>query len=127
MPPALTLLRSSLPFARIIVMAPHGAAAGLPAVDAIIGRGDRDEGSYIAMIAALSCDAAIIFTGPGRSPHPDAYRCYLAGIPLRIGESCEFAGAVLSHWIKPVPAADPTGRYVALAGKATDIIKRMAA
>lgn len=125
MPPALTVLRSSLPFTRIIVMAPPGAA-GLPVVDAVIERGDREEGAYIAMIAALSCKAAVIFTGPGRSPHPDAYRCYLAGIPLRMGESCEFAGAVLSHWIKPGPAAEPGGRYVALAEKTADIIKRMA-
>ena len=125
MPPALTVLRSSLPFARIIVMAPPGGAAGLPVVDAVVERGDKDEGSYIAMIAALSCKAAVIFTGPGRSPHPDAYRCYLAGIPLRIGESCEFAGAVLSHWIKSTPAAEPAGRYVALAEKTADIIKRM--
>lgn len=48
-------------------------------------------------------DAAIIFTNPGESPYPLAYICYLAGIPIRIGQSQEFGGGVLSEWLKLPP------------------------
>lgn len=45
-------------------------------------------------------DAAIILTEPGQSPYPAAYACYLAGIPLRLGQSLEFGGGVLSVQVK---------------------------
>jgi ADP-heptose:LPS heptosyltransferase len=48
-------------------------------------------------------DAAIVFTNPGQSPYALAYLCYLAGIPLRLGQSQEFGGRVLSTCIVPPP------------------------
>lgn len=124
--PALALLRGALPPARIILMAAPAPAPDavhrLPSIDAVAERGAKDEGAYIAMIAGLLCGGAVIFTGPGRSPYPDAYRCYLAGIPLRVGESCEFGGGVLSHWIRPAQAAaPPADRYTRLAHTAAAI------
>lgn len=44
---------------------------------------------------------AIILTNPAQSPYTLAYLCYLAGIPLRLGQSQEFAGGVLSTCITP--------------------------
>ncbi|MHB9156185.1 MAG: glycosyltransferase family 9 protein, partial [Endomicrobiales bacterium] len=48
-------------------------------------------------------DAAVIFTSFPQSPHPPAYACFLAGIPLRIGQSKEFGGSLLTRWVKPLP------------------------
>lgn len=46
-------------------------------------------------------DAALILTAPGQSPFAAGYLCYLAGIPIRIGQSCEFGGGVLSLTLPP--------------------------
>jgi hypothetical protein len=46
-------------------------------------------------------DVAILFTEPSQSCYTLAYLCYLSHIPIRIGQSLEFGGAVLSHWAKP--------------------------
>jgi len=56
--------------------------------------------------------AAIVFTRPGESPWLLAYTCYLAGVPLRAGQSVEFGGAVLSHPIRPPD--DGADRHLAL-------------
>ena len=48
-------------------------------------------------------DAAIIFTSFTQSPHPPAYVCYLAGVPLRIAQSKEFGGGLLTQWVRPLP------------------------
>lgn len=48
-------------------------------------------------------DAAFIFTSFSQSPYPAAYACYLAGIPIRVGESKEFGGGVLSVAATPLP------------------------
>lgn len=77
--PAMQLLRRSLPQAAITVITPDDR---LP---------DLQPGF----------EAAMIFTAPGRSPYAIAYLCYLAGIPIRVGQSIEFGGGVLSHWVKP--------------------------
>jgi ADP-heptose:LPS heptosyltransferase len=60
----------------------------------------------VAMLRQSSFDAAIVFTQPHQSPYPLAYLCYLAGIPLRLGQSQEFGGGVLSHCIAPQPEVD---------------------
>jgi len=60
--------------------------------------------NYVELIDRLqqhSFDAALILTTPTQSPFSLAYLCYLAGIPLRFGQSQEFGGGVLSHCIKP--------------------------
>lgn len=46
-------------------------------------------------------DAAIIFTLPFQSCYTLAYLCYLSGIPIRLGQSLEFGGALLSEVVKP--------------------------
>lgn len=62
--------------------------------------------ALIQTLKERSFDAAIVFTLPQQSPYLVAYCCYLAGIPIRVGQSIEFGGSVLSHWIKP--PLDPT-------------------
>jgi hypothetical protein len=54
-------------------------------------------------IRAGDFDVSIILTSFSQSPHPPAYACYLAGVPLRIGQSREFGGGVLSHSIPRPP------------------------
>lgn len=67
---------------------------------------DMEPGRAIALLKAENFDAAIIFTGAHQSPYGAAYLCYLAGIPLRIAQSHEFGGGVLSHCFAP-PADHP--------------------
>lgn len=45
-------------------------------------------------------DVAIIFSDAQTSPYALAYICYLAGIPIRIGQSQEFGGGVLTEWVQ---------------------------
>ncbi|MBD2091736.1 hypothetical protein H6F67_17980 [Microcoleus sp. FACHB-1515] len=59
-------------------------------------------------------DAAIVLTAPKQSPYPTAYRCYLAGIPIRVGQSIEFGGGVLSHCIQPIETDDVTAHHLHL-------------
>ncbi|MFB2834903.1 glycosyltransferase family 9 protein [Floridanema evergladense] len=117
--PALRTLRSHLPNASITLMAsPAGSQVAplLPWVDrAIVQRvvwqdaswvmplDPAREESLIAKIKAEIFDVALIFTSFSQSPYPPAYICYLAGIPLRIGQSKEFGGSVLSQWVKSLP------------------------
>ncbi|MDQ3547200.1 MAG: glycosyltransferase family 9 protein, partial [Chloroflexota bacterium] len=50
-----------------------------------------------------SFDAALIFTSFSQTPHTAGYVCYLAGIPLRAGESKEFGGAALTTELRGAP------------------------
>ncbi len=50
----------------------------------------------------FSFDAAIIFTTQSQSPYSFAYLCYLANIPIRLGQSLEFGGGLLTPWVKPL-------------------------
>jgi hypothetical protein len=59
-------------------------------------------------------DAVLILSAPGYSPHPIAYACYLAGIALRFGQSREFGGSVLSHWVKSRSDVSPAEHYLHL-------------
>lgn len=63
----------------------------------------RRERQLISALRQGRFDAAIILTSFAQSPHPPAYACYLAGIPLRAGQSREFAGSVLSDAVSPSP------------------------
>lgn len=56
----------------------------------------------IATLLALKFDAAIILTQPRSSPYSLAYFLYLSGIPIRVGQSSEFGGSLLSHPIQPL-------------------------
>lgn len=116
--PALRTLRSNLPNASITLMAsPAGSQVAplLPWVDDVLASrvvwqdtsgtmplNPMRETTLIEKIAKRQFDAAIIFTSFSQSPYPPAYLCYLAGIPIRIGQSKEFGGSVFSHWVKPL-------------------------
>lgn len=115
--PALRVLREALPEARLTLMvSPAGAKAAplLPWVDdVLVWRAVWQDASFsmpldpqsqLALVEKLHSrdfDAALIFTSFSQSPYPPADACYLAGIPLRAGQSREFGGSVLSHWVKP--------------------------
>ena len=64
-------------------------------------------GAAIALLQTKEFDAAIIFTSGQRSPYKAAYLCYLAGIPLRISQSYEFGGGILTHCFHPPDSGDP--------------------
>ncbi|MBW4582117.1 MAG: hypothetical protein KME42_21335 [Tildeniella nuda ZEHNDER 1965/U140] len=116
--PALHAIKDALPEARLTLMASPGgtkAAALLPWLDDVLtcralwqdlGKLPFDpdrEGALIATLRDRQFDAAIIFTSFSQTPHPAAFMCYLAGIPLRLGESKEWGGAVLSTEVKAAP------------------------
>ena len=119
--PVVRALRRAWPAAGVTLMAsPAGATvAGLvPGIDEVFvyralwqdARGGIafDESREQALVSELACrsfDASLIFTSFSQSPFPPAYACYLAGIPIRIGQSREFGGGVLTHWVRP-PADD---------------------
>lgn len=108
--PALRILRQSLPDAQITLMTTLESSrmVQLPWVDNfLVYEGDftslnpKRELALVESLSHKAFDAAIIFTHGRESPYPLAYICYLAGIPIRLGQSQEFGGSVLSHWIKP--------------------------
>ncbi|MCA9874736.1 MAG: hypothetical protein KC441_13795 [Anaerolineales bacterium] len=117
--PALRALRQALPQAAITLLAsPAGskAASLLPWVDEVIvhravwqdisqhvPHDPAREMAFIDMLRQRHFDAAVIFTSFSQSPYPPAHVCYLAGIPLRLGQSPAFGGGILSDWVKPQP------------------------
>jgi len=134
--PALQLLRRGLPDARLALLVPCDSgqagqaeagcadlAAALPQVQEILYYpDDRDARALIDLVAEVRrqhFDAALIFTRAQVSPYLAAYVCYLAGVPVRLGQSCEFGGGVLSHRFPPSPPGSPPGaQFLALAGRA---------
>ena len=115
--PVLRALKENLPRVSITLMASPGgkeAAPLLPWVDEVfawrvlwqdLGRLSFDPAREWELIEALrGCyDAAIILTSFKQTPHPAGYTCYLAGIPLRLGESKEWGGGVLTDEAPPAP------------------------
>lgn len=117
--PALRALRAALPDAHTTLLAsPAGAqvAPMLPWVDEVMVErvvwqdasrrlplDPRREQELIARISARAFHAALIFTSWAQSPWPGAYACYLAGVPVRAGESKEFGGSLLTHAAEPLP------------------------
>lgn len=129
--PALRALRAALPEAHITLMAsPAGsqAASLLPWVDDVLvwralwqdisGELAREYGREEQLFEELRrrrYDVAIIFTSFSQSPYPPAYACFLAEIPIRVGQSREFGGSLLSHWaIPPADSAHQVDRNLAL-------------
>ncbi len=115
---AIRAVRENLPTARITLMAsPAGAHAApmLPWLDDLLvwralwqdmGQLPLDPGREMQLVEILRArkfDAAIIFTSFSQTPHAAAYACYLAGIPLRLGESKEFGGGLLTTEIRSIP------------------------
>lgn len=126
--PALRAIRQLSPKARITLLAsPAGAQAAplLPDVAEVIAFSPiwqdasasavardadadneqlRREDALTRQLYEAVFDAAVVFTSFSQSPYPPAFVCHRAGIPVRIGQSKEFGGAVLTHWT--VPRAD---------------------
>ncbi len=116
--PALRAVKETLPQARVTLLGSPGGSAGaslLPWVDDVLtwrslwqdlGHLPFDpsrERELIDMLAERKFDAALIFTSFSQSPHVPGYVCYLAGIPLRAGESKEFGGRCLTTELKGTP------------------------
>jgi len=129
--PALRALRRVLPDAHVTLLAsPGGAllAPLLPHVDevrplralwqdasAALPFDPERERLVVEELRAGNHDAALIATSFSQSPHPPAYACYLAGIPIRAGLAPDFAGGVLSHPVAPpAPGGHQADRTLAL-------------
>jgi lipopolysaccharide heptosyltransferase II len=117
--PAFRALREAFPNAHLTLMASPGGSQAAPLLpwidDVIVWRATWQDISKSAPIDSEKelqlfswlrdhrFDAAFIFTSFSQSPYPPAYACYMAGIPVRIGQSKEFGGALLTHWIASLP------------------------
>jgi ADP-heptose:LPS heptosyltransferase len=120
--PALRAIKDTSPDARLTLLAsPAGSTAAslLPWIDATLvwravwqdaGQGAQRmpfdparEQELISELKAFHFDAALIFTSFSQTPHAPGYACYLAGIPLRAGESTEFGGSILSNELRGAP------------------------
>ena len=116
--PVLRALKENLPASSITLMTSPGgskAAPLLPWVDEVLpwrvlwqdlGSLSFDparEWELIKTLAAGKYDAAVILTSFKQTPHAAAYACALAGIPLRLGESKEWGGGVLTTEVSPAP------------------------
>jgi ADP-heptose:LPS heptosyltransferase len=105
--PALEKLRYSAPNAVITLMVSPSVKqlSNIRWVDNVLVYEDAEnrfknsecELALIEKLRLSAFDAAVIFTNSGESPYALAYSCYLAGIPIRVGDSQEFGGGVLSH------------------------------
>src|SRR5438874_5843179 len=117
--PALRAVKETVSHARLTLLASPGGATAvplLPWVDDVItwrtiwqdvgGRipfDPRRERELIDLLARREFDAALIFTSFSQTPHTPGYACYLAGIPLRAGESKEFGGSTLTTELRGSP------------------------
>jgi ADP-heptose:LPS heptosyltransferase len=117
--PALRELQRLTHGAQLTLLAsPAGAQAAplLPEVDRVLmhrafwqatsGEAPSDparERGLAEQLRAEAYDAAVIFTSFSQSPYPAAFVCHEAGIPMRVGQSKEFGGQVLTHWVMPGP------------------------
>jgi len=117
--PVLRALKENLPASSITLMTSPGgskAAPLLPWVDEVLSWRVlwQDLGSRLAhdpareweLIETLregSHDAAVVLTSFKQTPHAAAYACALAGIPLRLGESKEWGGSVLTTEVPSAP------------------------
>jgi ADP-heptose:LPS heptosyltransferase len=116
--PAMRAIKQVSPRARLTLLAsPSGAHAVplLPEVDRVIvhkarwqelgdvslSAADALEDELVGELAAHEFDSAVIFTSFSQSPYPPAMLCCRAGIDVRVGQSKEFGGAVLTHWTMP--------------------------
>jgi len=114
--PLVRAVRAGLrPEARLDLLAsPGGATIAplLPGVDEVLtwraswqdasGSLPQDPARELELVELLrGYDAVVISTSFSQSPWPAAYAAYLAGVPVRIGQSREFGGSLLTHWLLP--------------------------
>lgn len=90
--PAIRVIQRTLPSTELTVWMP-----GDLGIDALTS----EQAIASTQLSRSKFDAAIILTLPYQSPYVRAYLCYIAGIPIRIGQSYEFGGGVLSHCVQP--------------------------
>ncbi|MBW4463225.1 MAG: hypothetical protein KME47_23735 [Nodosilinea sp. WJT8-NPBG4] len=88
-------LKPTFPEAELTVVESSQIASWLSADEATL----VDWQQAIGWLRQGGFDAAVILTAPGQSPYTLGYLCYLAGIPIRIGQSGEFGGQVLSQCV----------------------------
>jgi len=117
--PALRAVKETSPEARLTLLASPAGATAVPLLpwinDVIVCRATwQDVGGHISfdperelqlinMLSECKIDAALIFTSFSQTPHVPGYVCYLAGIPLRAGESKEFGGNTLTTELRSAP------------------------
>ena len=116
--PALRAIKHTLPESHLTLMAsPSGSQAAelLPWVDDVLpvrsswqdlGKLEFDpvrEWDLIRTVGDRGFDAAIVFTSFSQTPHAAGYLCYLAGIPLRLGQSKEWGGSIFTTELKSAP------------------------
>jgi ADP-heptose:LPS heptosyltransferase len=117
--PALRAIKESSQDARITLLASPAGATAVPLLpwidDVMVCRATwQDVGGHmpfdperelqlIKMLSERKFDAALIFTSFSQTPHVPGYVCYLAGIPLRAGESKEFGGGILTTDLHSAP------------------------
>ncbi|MDQ1635006.1 MAG: hypothetical protein QOJ32_1815 [Frankiaceae bacterium] len=100
-----------------VLVSPGGAAVAplLPGVDGVLpvravwqdasAAMPQDPARELELVERMrGYDAVIISTSFSQSPWPAAYAAYLAGVGVRVGQSREFGGSLLTHWV--LPAAD---------------------
>jgi len=150
MTPAFRAIKESLPGVELTVLAsPVGAQAARlnPDVDRVVvyqspqmdpwQQLDQNPERELAMVATLRelrLDAAIIFTSFRQSSLPQAYLCYLAGIPLRLAASIDGPGSLLTtrhrhpeHMMHEVERALDLVGAVGLSASRTDLTLRVLA
>jgi ADP-heptose:LPS heptosyltransferase len=117
--PALRTLRAALPDARITFLAsPAGSLVTplLPWIDETLvhrplwqditgtmPQTPQREYELVQTLQARRFDAAVILTSFSQSVYPPAFICYLAGIAVRVGQSKEFGGGLLTRWVRALP------------------------
>ena len=112
--PALRALAHAAPEAQLDLLAsPAGASLAplLPHVTQVhtvraawqdAGGGPVDLDADAALVELLRpYDAVLAFTSFSQSPWPVGYAAARAGVPVRVGTSREFGGALLTHWVHP--------------------------
>jgi lipopolysaccharide heptosyltransferase II len=123
--PALRALHQNLPRVRITLLASGGGAQVAPLLpwvhDVMVEKvvwqdasaelplDPERERALVRRLASGGFDGALIFTSFSQSPWPPAYACYLAGIPLRAGQTSDFGGSLLTH---AVPALEREAHQV---------------
>lgn len=97
----LHLLNQTAPHIRITLLV-QSANIQSSHVQVVVCHQSSEFNQILETLSSNTFDAAMILTAPAQSPYSIAYLCYLAAIPIRVGQSQEFGGGVLSHCIPPL-------------------------